>query len=74
MDIGEISRSFWRGGFVVLEDFFDPELMGACTASVLDHYGLAPALVHNEEFLRISQTEVIPWIPLGGKRASLHST
>ncbi len=63
MRTDDIAKAFWRDGYVVLEDFFAPELMDRLDASIREHFGADPAFVHTDEFLSESQTEVIPWFP-----------
>lgn len=58
-----LAEQFWRDGFLLLEDFFAPELMDEYNKKILQHFGMNPAFFHNEEFLTKSDTEVIPWFP-----------
>ena len=59
----ECADLFWIDGFVVIEDFFPPELMDHYNARILDHYGMRPTWEHSDEFIRKSATEVVPWFP-----------
>ncbi len=63
MDYGGLARKFWQQGFVSLEGMFDEALMDRYQARILEYFGLAPAFLHDDEFLRKSATEVIPWFP-----------
>lgn len=63
MDVNKYAQEFWENGFIVLEDFFDENMMDTLNAIILDHYGLEPKWEHSEEFLQKSATEVIPWFP-----------
>lgn len=63
MNDSELARMFWEQGYLVLDDFFDGQLMDRYQALILDHFGRSPAFLHNEEFLTRAATEVIPWFP-----------
>ncbi|MBW1294446.1 phytanoyl-CoA dioxygenase family protein [Aquimarina litoralis] len=63
MDYGNIVTQFWENGFVVIENFFEPELMDRYNDVILDHYGLNPNWEHTDEFIQKSSVEVIPWFP-----------
>ena len=54
---------FARDGFLVVEDFFEPELMDALDERVRRHFGADPEHLHEEEFLARSRADVIPWFP-----------
>lgn len=54
---------FDRDGYLVLEDFFDSELMQRLDKLIRDYYGTSPDFWHNDEFLEKSKTEVVPWFP-----------
>ena len=62
-DIGSILDDFARAGIVVVEDFFDTELMDVLDGLIRDYFGDNPDFRHNDEFLEAAQTEVIPWFP-----------
>jgi len=64
MDKEKIANDFWREGYAVLHDFFDTELMDACTDAIRDHYGVDQQSKHSDAFVRASQTEVVSWYPL----------
>lgn len=63
MDHDESVAAFWRDGFIVLHDFFDPALMDHLDGIIRQRFGDDPAFWHNEEFLTRARTEVIPWFP-----------
>ena len=63
MDINELSESFWEKGYLKIDKFFDSELMDFLNDVILEHYGMEPEWQHNEEFLKKSATEVVPWFP-----------
>jgi hypothetical protein len=63
MNIEELSHEFRDRGFLVLENFFEPELMDRADRAIRRFFGDDPRFRHEEEFLRKSQTEVIPWFP-----------
>ena len=58
-----LAKQFWEQGYLLIEDFFEPNLMSSLNDLTLTHYGVDPAFYHNEEFLSKSATEVIPWFP-----------
>jgi ectoine hydroxylase-related dioxygenase (phytanoyl-CoA dioxygenase family) len=61
--VKELASRFHRDGFLILENFFDDELMDQYNGLILDHFGASPEFMHNKEFLERSSTEVIPWFP-----------
>jgi ectoine hydroxylase len=63
MDSVKLSKEFWNNGYLVLDDFFDPELMEQFDQNIRDYFGQNPEFRHEEEFLSKSETEVIPWFP-----------
>lgn len=64
MNYKKLATSFWENGFVSIEHFYEDELMNHLNAHILEHYGLDPEWGHDEAFLKMSETEVIPWFPL----------
>jgi ectoine hydroxylase len=63
MNTEKACQSFWQNGYLVLEDFFDSELMDRIDSTIRSHFGDNPEFRHEEEFLSKSSTEVIPWFP-----------
>ena len=63
MNIKERISDFERDGFLVIEDFFDAELMDRLDGIIRAYYGDNPDFWHNDEFLEKAQTEVVPWFP-----------
>ena len=63
MDTKALAEQFWEQGYLVLENFFSPELMDCYQGLILNHFGENPEFVHNDEFLEKSATQVIPWFP-----------
>ena len=63
MSNASLVEQFNEDGYLVLEDYFDAELMDELDALIRDHFGEDPAFWHTEEFLSEAQTEVIPWFP-----------
>jgi ectoine hydroxylase len=63
MDNEQLSKRFWHDGYLVLEDFFEPELMDRIDSNIRGHFGDNPEFWHEKEFLSKSKTEVIPWFP-----------
>ena len=63
MNIEKLSKEFWKEGYLVLDEFFDPELMEQLDQNIRQYFGDDPEFWHEEEFLSKSETEVIPWFP-----------
>ena len=63
MDLKQLKSEFWERGFLVLENFFDETLMVKMDSTIRAHFGDDPQFWHEEEFLKKSKTEVIPWFP-----------
>lgn len=63
MELKQIKEHFWNKGYVILENFFDNNLMDAYNEKIKNHYGMDPAWEHDEEFIEKSSAEVIPWFP-----------
>lgn len=63
MSLAESAVSFWENGYLLIEDFFDPSLMDSLNTVILNHFGIDPEWGHDPEFLKRSETEVIPWFP-----------
>lgn len=64
MDTQALATQFWKNGYLVIEDFFDPQIMDELNTIILEHFGMDPAWEHSAEFLTKSATEVIPWFPI----------
>jgi ectoine hydroxylase len=62
-DSEQLKQKFWEQGYLVLNDFFGPQLMDQTDAVIRQYFGENPDFEHEEEFLKKSQTEVIPWFP-----------
>lgn len=58
-----IAKQFWQQGYVVLDNFFEHQLMDTLQAKILDHFDNNPNYVHDEDFVKKSAAEVIPWFP-----------
>lgn len=63
MNYQALADTFWKQGYLALEGFFTPEQMDHFNNVILTHYGENPEFYHNEEFLKKTNTEVIPWFP-----------
>lgn len=63
MELKKIKDRFWNEGYVILENFFDDELMDFYNDKIKEYYGVDPAWEHDEEFIKKSSAEVIPWFP-----------
>ena len=63
MHIESLKSAFERDGYVVVEEFFETALMDRLDRVIRAYYGDNPDFWHNEEFLDLAQTEVVPWFP-----------
>lgn len=63
MDLERLTDGFWSNGYLVLNDFFDHDLMDRLDRLIRGHFGDDPEYRHQEEFLDKAKTEVIPWFP-----------
>lgn len=63
LEISALAEQFWYQGYLVLEDFFDHDLMSQMQQAILHHFGEDPEFQHNNEFISKASTEVIPWFP-----------
>ena len=63
MNFEKLSDDFWNNGYLVLDNFFSSELYLQLDSNIRKHFGDDPAFWHEEEFLKKSKTEVIPWFP-----------
>ncbi len=63
MDLQLAQQRFWEEGYLVLENFFESELMDELHEHILDHFNGAVESVLNDEFKERSQSEIVPWFP-----------
>jgi ectoine hydroxylase-related dioxygenase (phytanoyl-CoA dioxygenase family) len=63
MNIKNRLADFERDGYLVIENFFNVELMDRLDEIIRGYYGDNPDFWHNDEFLEKAQTEVVPWFP-----------
>jgi len=63
VNIQSLATEFWQQGYISIDNFFDGKLMDKYQALILKHFGDNPEFVHNQEFLKKSNTDVIPWFP-----------
>ena len=54
---------FERNGYLVVNDFFDTELMIELDPLIRGHSSDASDFPHSDEFLDKAKTDVIPWFP-----------
>jgi len=59
----QLAKQFWEKGYIILEEYFDSDLMDQYTEMILNHYGKTPDWEHTNEFVSKSATEVVPWFP-----------
>lgn len=63
MNFKHLAEEFWLNGYLVIDNFFDNSLMDQYQSQIIGHFGDNPDSFHNEEFLKQSKTDVIPWFP-----------
>ena len=63
MDSQALAEQFWRDGYVLVDDFFDLQLMDQLDELIVEHFAANPDFWHTDEFLTEAQTQVIPWFP-----------
>lgn len=63
MNNTQLVKSFWKQGYLVIENFFDSDLMDQLDEIITHHFGSNPDFQHEKEFLEKARTEVIPWFP-----------
>ena len=63
MNLDEMKTTFERDGYLVIEDFFESDVMDHLDGVIRGYFGDNPEFWHNDEFLEKAQTEVIPWFP-----------
>jgi len=63
MHIIELAHSFHLNGYVYIENFFDKNLMDLYQSKILDHFALDSSYKHDNDFIKKSDTDVIPWFP-----------
>ena len=63
MDYKKLAEEFWENGYLVIDNFFDQNLMDTLNKIILEHYGMMPGWEHSDEFIKKSATEVVPWFP-----------
>ncbi|SHG87410.1 phytanoyl-CoA dioxygenase family protein [Ferrimonas marina] len=64
MDYHALAKRFWQQGYLVIENFFDPQLMARYDSAIQTHFNAGPEVLFNQEFLDKSDVEVVPWFPL----------
>ena len=70
MNTAELAEQFWRDGYLVIDDFFESDLMDELDGLIYGHFGSNPEFWHTDEFLSEAQTEVIPWFPQNDGRSA----
>ena len=63
MNINQLANSFHLNGYVYIENFFDRNLMDIYQNKILDHFALDSSYKHDSDFIKKSDTDVIPWFP-----------
>ena len=60
----QLADKFWKDGYLVLNGFFEDDVMTKFNNLILNHFGLNPEWEHTSEFVKKSATEVVPWFPM----------
>ena len=63
MNMNQLANSFHLNGYVYIENFFDRNLMDLYQNKILDHFALDSSYKHESDFIKKSDTDVIPWFP-----------
>jgi len=63
LDLGTLSEQFWTDGYLYFPNFFEAAYMEDLEGVIEDHFGIEPDYLHNEEFVKASHTEIVPWFP-----------
>ncbi len=63
MDLKLAQQRFWEEGYLVLENFFEWELMDELHEYILKHFNGVVESVLNDEFKERSKSEIVPWFP-----------
>ena len=61
--MNQLANSFHLNGYVYIENFFDRNLMDLYQNKILDHFALDSSYKHESDFIKKSDTDVIPWFP-----------
>jgi len=57
------AKTFWKDGFLHIPSYFPNDLMESLEREALAHFGIAPELSHDRNFLDRAGVEVVPWFP-----------
>ena len=63
MNFDQLSKKFYKNGYVYIENLFSESLMDAYHEKILNHFASNSKHIHDESFLDKSDTDVIPWFP-----------
>lgn len=63
MEVKKLAEQFWSNGYIVIEKYFENDLMDQLNEKIVEHFGMTPNFEHNDEFLSKAATEVVPWFP-----------
>ena len=63
LDAKIIHDEFWTNGYVVIDNFFDRELMDELHELILAQFGSKHDSCLNDEFAIKAQTQIVPWFP-----------
>ena len=63
MDFEKLADEFWQNGFLYFEKFFDDKVIEHLDQLIENHFGDHPDYRHDEEFIKRSQAEIVPWFP-----------
>jgi hypothetical protein len=54
-----LAKTFWKQGYIVIDDFFDESLMSASQSIIMSHFGESPAYAHDQQFIQLSKAKVV---------------
>jgi ectoine hydroxylase len=63
MNYPKLATDFWKEGYLVIEDFFDPTLMDELHELILAQFSGKFATCLTDEFSMRAKTEIVPWFP-----------
>ena len=63
-EFSELAEKFWEDGYLHLEGFFPEDQMKRFNDLCLEHFGVNPQWEHTNEFIDLSNCEIVPWFPL----------
>ena len=50
-----LAKTFWKQGYIVVDNFFDENLMSTSHSIIMSHFGESPAYAHDQQFIQLSR-------------------